>query len=347
MNARLLLKAAAAIGMTLFATDMSLKVGFLSAPQSNIALIWSSAHLFLLLLLLTYSYISIGYKSRWIGIFLAQFFFLITTSALGVTIGLGISVFIGFSLGVLVFLTYTRWISLFFLSRAIFPENTVKDGFDEKLMFWCNKTDWNVRKFVRNSKTETTTYMVWNNNHCYVLYPINMEEKFDEKLSKKHASLTYLNKNINPWLLYQTKKNLPLWRSGNAPMMLVLFDNDSVNGRTAEAIGVSIPDSQKKIPVGIQPGKNFMTSKKNPLDSIDEKFGKYLPTLSKKNLKALDSFGRSGKSEYLDDNDNLNNNNVSADDSAFDKNRNSNPKIVESVEIKTNGKKRSPNAKKK
>jgi len=186
------------------------------------------------------------------------------------------------------------------------PNSSSDEHTDAAIERQIEGTSWEARKITTRSlfkKEYTSDYLVWNDTYAFVLHPVKLTSKFSISPGRKSTKLVHRGHSINPWLLYLINKRLPLWRSKNASMMLVLLDVENKNGVTSEAIGVSIPDSKKKIPVGIYPGKNFLnsSSKKSAgvLDDIEKKYSSYLTTLTEKQKKAMSEIGLSGESEYL------------------------------------------------
>lgn len=115
--------------------------------------------------------------------------------------------------------------------------------------------------------------------------------------------LAHRGVSINTWLLNMANRRLPLWRARNAPIMLVLLDSNSENGIKPQVIGVAMPDTLKKMPVGVYPAKGLLSSapkkSKAVFSDIDTSYGEFVGELSDKHLKAMSEIGLTNESEYI------------------------------------------------
>lgn len=307
MNARVMVKATIATVVTVFMANFALQAGAMLSPYSAAGLLWLSAHLTLFFFVLMFSYFSIGYRSRWTAVIYSQVFTLFAGVILiGFTppiLGVGLSALLGFGL----FTLYYKGLGKRAYSAAHMPNNYVDERLDAAVEKHIASGEWNARKLTTRTKVrdnEISDYLVWNDDYAFLVHPVKLENKLAISPGLRSSKLVHKGRSINPWLLYLVNKRIPLWKSKNAPIFLVLLDVDNTNGTAPEAIGVSIPDSKKKIPVGIYPGKKFAANNtKKPtglFDDLVKKYAQYSEPLTEKQKKAMSEIGVTDESEYLD-----------------------------------------------
>lgn len=305
-NARVLVKAAIASLVALFTANFALSGGVFLSPESSVGLVWMTAQLFFFFAVVGVSYLTTGSRSRWTGASYALIFNLIMTSAFIESMNSNLAIGLGMACGLALFMGYYR-AGIWKAGRSSSaPANEISTSIDEALALHAEREGWEIRKMHkvnRIRKTDTIDYLVWNGQHAYVLHPVRLESKFSISPSRKSTKLVHRGMSINPWLLWLINKRIPLWRARNANIMLVLLDVSNMNGTTPETIGVSLPDTPKKLPVGIFPAKNMLAQRKKigVLSAIDRKYGVYLRDLTEKQKQAMSEIGMDDSSAYMED----------------------------------------------
>ena len=176
------------------------------------------------------------------------------------------------------------------------PQNILDEKTEKTILELFHKAEWGATSLKDNNKKddETGKVLVWD-EQGYILYPIFMEEAFTSVETKKASTLSYQDNNINPWLLHLVFSEIPVWKARNANLNLVLLDMNNRNGKKARVIGVNIPDSSKKIPVGIIPAKSLLSGNIKEADNIitmlDSEMSIHTRSLSKKQKEAVSRIG--------------------------------------------------------
>lgn len=305
LNARVMIKAVVATIVTLMISNSVLQLGVVLSPYSAIGLIWMGSTLFLYCGLLALSYSTVGYRSRWTGILIAVLVQTIVAITLLTTLPALVAIGLSVILATLSFLFYYKILGKILAHTSAMPKSFYSEEVEGFLLKAADEEGWNIRKMERRAKRKkekVVDYLAWNSDHAFVLHPVKLNSKFAISPTRKSVRLTHDGYSINSWLLALVNKQLPIWRSRNAGMMLVLLDLDSMNGTKAETIGVAVPDSSKRIPVGIFPTKRALNSgptKSKLFSSIDNEYGKFTEQLTEKQRKAMSEIGIADESAYL------------------------------------------------
>ena len=267
INARVLIKAALSLLTVLLTSNFALTGGFILDPDSTTGLVWMCAQFFLFFALLAMSYLITGYRSRWTGITLSLIAAVVSGTMLTVLLPPmgGIAASLGVGFGVFVF--YYRTLAGLLLRKSAMPLNVDSEAIEKSVYDHADKEGWTVRKLVGRShrgKPGKVDYLLWNENHALVIHPVELESKFSIAPTRRTATLSHKGYSINNWLLQLVNTRLPLWRSRNASMMLVLLDVNNVNGGRSETIGVGLPDTKKRIPVASIQERVFFTTLRSP-----------------------------------------------------------------------------------
>lgn len=302
LQARVVLKALATILIAALTSQMALQSGIIFNAKSSIGLVWMLNQFLLLFLCLAISYLSIGSRSRWTATWVGLIASSLISVSLVSSIHPGAALIISNLLSVTVFWFWYR--GAFGIKIADMPKYTWSDEMAETVAAHCDAEGWSYRVLIRKTKgrknSAQKTILAWNNKQAFLFYPVSMDRKFGISAAKRGtAGLTYNSAPINPWLLELVNTAIPLWRSRNAPITLVLLDVNNANGGTIEAIGVSIPDTKKKIPVGVAPAKvmlNGVTKKSfGSLSKIATALEVWTESLAEKHVIAMSEIGQLDK----------------------------------------------------
>lgn len=305
LNARVLIKAVVSGLIAVFLANFALQGGVIFDPTSSVGLVWMTAQIFLFFALIATSYLMTGHRSRWTGAALSCASALMAAAALSELLPMLGAIGASMGVGFLTFFAYYRLSGKLMEHSRLMPTHEVSEAIEEAVYAQAEREGWEVRRLASRSllrRTETVDYLVWNGTHAYVLHPVRLASKFSISPGRRATKLVHRGASINPWLLNLVSKRLPLWRARNAPMMLVLLDVASTNGVRPETIGVSIPDSPRKIPVGIYPAKGMLTASKKSkgaLADMDRTYGDFLKPLTERQIEAMGEIGLRGNSEYL------------------------------------------------
>lgn len=293
MNARVFIKIGVASIITVLLASFSFKVGSYADPNGTGGLVWMCAILFLFFGCLAFSYLVSSGRSRWGSMIGTQIV------AFGVTyiFALGFeSVILGTVIGLLAGVGF--FVAIYKLSGASrfskkgMPVNSLTEEFISSSTTAAYENA--MESFViYGRKSETGSVVVWAEK-AYLLHPIIMNKSFSA-IGRKLDKLGYGRKNINPWLINISFQEVPVWKSRGASIMTVLVDLKNANGSTPRVIGVTLPDTNRKLPVGILPGK--LLQSKDPeklqkaLETLEEEFGDFTKSITEKQKAALSRFG--------------------------------------------------------
>lgn len=287
INARVIIKSIISIIIVLLEASYAFKIGVLYDPTEMIGSLWLFAILFTFFTCLSISYILPSNSSRWGVATIATFIsFSTTLILLGAFEDNRISILIGVITAITIFVLWYRWGSKSFYSQKNMPvidfEEEFYDFYDE-----VTKNAWGVKPITK--KGEIKAALVWNDTKAFVVTTVHLEQKLGLS-GRKKMYLSYKGKNINPWLLAQAFTLVPHWRLKNADILLVFLDRKNKNGLKSKVIGVEVPDSNRKLPVGIYPAKNFIDKRKYTalLENMSKEFDEFIIDLNDSQRDALD-----------------------------------------------------------
>lgn len=294
MNARIFIKIAIVSLINLFMGTTAFQIGSFVDNLGTGGLVWMASTFFTFFALLAYSYATISAKSRWnaLGISTVLGFIMTYVFSIG-----GLNTTIASLVGIIVssisfFILYKTGKKNSF-KKSEMPENLLNSKTERTIIDLFTKSGWNATS-LKDKDLDEGTILVWEEKG-YILYPISMEESFTSIETKRSSTLSYQDNNINPWLLDLVFSKIPVWKARNAHLNLVLLDLNNRNGKKARVIGVNIPDSSKKIPVGIIPAKSLLSGNLNEADNIitmlDSEMSVHTRDLSTKQKEALSQIG--------------------------------------------------------
>lgn len=289
-HARAVFKAAITVIAVVGLASLGFMIGTANDPILQLSgVIWFFSTVVVALLSLAISYLTFSVRSRWTATTLAvvtQFTvsYLVMLSFLNLYAG----VISGSIAGIIVF-------CLFYFSKgwrwqrsSLMPQNIASDVLTENIKEAFTKEGYEFRDM--REKSNKGGYLVWKEK-AYLIYPIRMEKDFEVYT---RTELRYNNKNINPWLAMVTTKNTPSFRAKNASIMTVLLDLTNSNGNAGKVIGMSTPDTKKKTPVGIFPGRELNSSrddKSGIIQNFEKRFSGSTLELTEKHKEALKGIG--------------------------------------------------------
>ena len=288
INARTVVKAIVAVGLTLVESAYGFRLGATGDATGVGGTFWMMSTIALLFAMLSVSYIVPSIASRWnvITVMLIVHFMLVFSIGIA-TLNMVLSSIVSFFLCVILFVLLYRFA----------PKNLYKD---EKMPIvqWDGETlnelynealqlGYGAQKI---EKKHGSGLLVWNESYCFLLIPIVMSQSFGIGGGFKKSGLVYQGKNITPWLFRLVAYFTPTRRTRGANIMTVLLDTRGANGKDAKTIGVSLPDSKRKIPVGMLPAKDLINNYKKLLTKVfGNDFANFNQKLTEKQLYMLDT----------------------------------------------------------
>jgi hypothetical protein len=198
----------------------------------------------------------------------------------------------GLILGLIFFVSIYKLTGASRFSKKGMPANKLTDDFVETATAGAaeNAMDSFV---IYGRQAETGSVVVWADK-AYLLHPIVMDKAFSA-IGRKADKLGYAQKSINPWLINLSFQEVPVWKSRGANIMTVLVDLKNANGGKPRVIGVSLPDTKQKLPVGILPGRVFQSNDPHKIQKafevLEDEFSDFTRPITDKQKAALSRFG--------------------------------------------------------
>lgn len=294
MNARVFVKAIAASVVTLMLSSFAFKIGSFADPQGTGGLVWMCATLFLFFACLPFSYLVSSGKSRWGTMVVVQILAFLATYSFSIGfINVNLGVIAGLVIGFAAFALLFKFSSSSRFSKKGMPRNLLTDEFSDSIAIAATETGMESVTLI-GKKDNTGSMLVWN-DRAFLLHPVLIETAFTA-IGRKARRLGYRGKNVNPWLINLAFKESPVWKSRGADIMTVLVDLENKNGNEPKVIGVSLPDTNRQLPIGVIPGRMFKA--KNPevleraFEMLEDEFAEYVKPLTEKQKRALGRIGR-------------------------------------------------------
>lgn len=297
MNARVIIKSVISILVAIILSTFAFQISVSSIGYNTSGVMWMLSMLLSYTGLLTYSYMTNSGVSRWGVITFSNIIMFISVFiALSASVPLMLSCLIGLVISTVFFVFFYKFTKKTKVKNRKVPENIFTPKVTKALIAGAEEAGWNIT-LINNRKEGTGDFLIWK-DRAYLLHPIALENKFTN-VGKKHVSLGYKGKSINPWLLSLAFSNAPLWRSRGAEINVVLLDLKNKNNSSPKVIGASVPDSKRKIPVSVFPAR--LIYGEDPakigkmIDKIDDEMGGYTNDLNARQKKALSRIGKRGK----------------------------------------------------
>lgn len=292
LNARVLIKATVALLATLMEAAWAFKIGSVSDYQGSGGTAWMLSILISFFTVLAISYTIPSSRSRWGTATMtttASFFFVYLVAVGGFP--LSWAALVSGVLNVAFFILIYRFGRKSSYKILDMPMVNMDEDVQEKIISSVKEYGWGA---VPTKGKLRGGVLIWNQRNAFVLSTVNLPQKFGISFKGRRAKgerhLTYNGKNINPWLMNIAFQMIPYWRTKGADIMLVLLDRRDGNGKEAKTIGVQLPDTKGRVPVGIMPAQHYLERNKFPelAKAIEEEFGGYVRELTPRQLKALD-----------------------------------------------------------
>lgn len=289
MNARVFVKAVVASILVLVMGSYGFKLGATMDPQGVSGTIWMTSMYSTFFACLAGSFIWPSGKSRW-GVVtatsVAGFAGIFLMAAGGIPLGLAI--LLGNVFSVALFFLWYRFGKAARYKADAMPTVSTSEELVDSLHTAAIETG---RGAWKRQKKETNSLVFWNETVAFQLVGLHLEQAFGVG-GRRGQYLTYRTRNINPWLLSLAYRLAPTRKTRGADIMLVLLDFENKNGSQARVVGVNVPDTRKKIPVGILPVKHLLSESKHGklLALVEKEFNEFVTELSPKQLESLDSF---------------------------------------------------------
>lgn len=293
MNARVFIKIGVASIATILLSSFAFKIGSYADPNGTGGLVWMCAVLFLFFACLAFSYLVSSGRSRWgssIGTQIIAFGATYITSVAFENVLLG--TLIGLTIGLVQFFVVYKLSGASRFSKKGMPVNSLTEDFITSAAVAAEENA--MDSFViAGRKPETGSVVIWREK-AYLLHPVIMDRAFTA-VGRKADKLGYNRKNVNPWLINVSFQETPVWKSRGANIMTVIVDLRNANGNTPRVIGVSLPDTKRKLPVGILPGRMLQTNNPDKLrkafELLEEEFADFTKSITVKQRAALSRFG--------------------------------------------------------
>lgn len=293
MNARVFIKIGIASISTILLSSFAFKIGSYADPNGTGGLVWMCAVLFLFFGCLSFSYLVSSGKSRWgtlIGTQIITFgiTYIVSVGFENVLLGTAVGLILGFVFFAVVY----KLSGASRFSKSGMPVNLLTDNFIDSTSIAAEENA--MDSFViAGSKDETGSMVIWRDK-AYLLHPIVMDKAFSA-VGRKADKLGYNRKSVNPWLINVSFKETPVWKSRGANIMTVLVDLKNANGKEPRVIGVALPDTKRKLPVGVLPGKIFESKDPEKLraafEMLEDEFSDFVKPVTEKQKNALSRFG--------------------------------------------------------
>lgn len=293
MNARVFIKIGIASITTILLSSFAFKVGSYADPNGTGGLVWMCAVLFLFFGCLAYSYLVSSGRSRWGTLIGTQFIAFSTTYITSVAFeNVLLGTAIGLALGFISFFAIYKLSGSSRFSKSGMPVNKLTEDFINSAIIAADENA--MDSFVITGyKPETGSIVVWREK-AFLLHPVVMDKAFSA-VGRKADKLGYNQKSVNPWLINVSFQETPVWKSRGANIMTVLVDLKNANGREPRVIGVALPDTKRKLPVGVLPGKIFTSKDPEKLqkafEMLEDDFGDFAKPITEKQKAALSRFG--------------------------------------------------------
>lgn len=262
LNARIFIKVAVVLTLNIFIAAAAFQVGSFADQAGTGGLVWMSSTLFAFFTMLSVSYVISSGKGRWGAIGAGTFLGFIVSyifAAGGLNVSLSAIIGVVVSIGVFLLAYKTGNKNKYKVSEM--PTNLLTEELSKNIVKVFEENGWQATS-LKSDKDDTGTVLTWD-DRGYVLYPVYMDEEFTSIETKKKTMLGYKSVNINPWLLNLVQNKLPIWKSRNANLNLILLDMENANGTIPRVIGVNVADSKKPIPVGIIPAYSLSPTESN------------------------------------------------------------------------------------
>lgn len=292
-NARVLIKSTVAIGLVLVESAWAFKIGAVSDYTGNGGSTWMLSTLVAFFTALAISYQMPSARSRWGVAALtttASFFFVYSVAMGGLS--LGWAAVIGAALNIAFFILIYRYGRRSSYKVNNMPPVDMDEETQKAITEGLRNYGWGAAPAKGRYKGGL---LLWNERHAFVLSTMESKQRFGISAKGRRARgesyLTYEGNNVNPWLMDLVFQLVPFWRTRGANIMLVLLDRRNGNGTDAKVIGVEVPDTKARIPVGILPAQSYLDSRRYPqmAKRIEDEFNGYLHALTPRQIRALDS----------------------------------------------------------
>ena len=319
MNARVIIKVLFVGVLTLFLSTWGFQIGSIVEPRTGGGLVWMTSTLFCFFFLMSLSYLMASGVSRWGTIGIATTLgFASAYIMIAFRVPVIWSALLGIPVALMVFSFFYKLTRKTRFKTIDMPTNVLDDTLVETIIRGAELAGW--ESTVLRDDEESGSVLVWR-DRAYLLHPVRMDEAFGT-IGRKNDSLGYKGKNINPWLLHLALKKAPLWRARGAQITPVLLDmrNKSGSRDKIRIIGAGLPDTKKKLPVGLIKAKVLLSKNdektEDLLSIIDGELSPFVHPISDKQYLALARIGKTNKSDdELDESDNSGYNDSSENDS--------------------------------
>lgn len=287
LNGRVILKATASFFLLSLETSYAFKLGTYTDPNGLGSVLWMFLVFTVFFLCLSISYLVPSSYSRWIAVPLSTTIGFFTTYVVAIAgVSLSYSAVIGAITSLVIFFLFYKFGRKNLYRKKILPTATLKEDLLEELRETALNYGWGavaLRKRGRNA------LLIWNENGVYALSGVELEQRIGVS-GKRHPFLSYKGKNINAWLMETVYHFSPLLKTKGVDLVTVLLDLESRNGIEPKTVGVQIPDSKKKIPVGIYPARTLLKRKayRELLEDIERNYKDFVSIPSERQLYRLD-----------------------------------------------------------
>lgn len=287
VNAKVIVKATVATALVILEAGWAFQVGVTVDPTATGALLWMMMTLTTYFACLTLSYLLPSLASRWTTSLLATTFgFLLTHALLFALIPPIPGVAGACASSLLIFLALSRFGSRSLYRRKHFPQLSQDGDLLEAMRQGLLQSGWGASVVGRRRRR---ALLAWDERHAFVLTVVELEQKFG-MVGRRRFHLSYKGRGLSPWLLDTHRRLVPFWRTKGAPLLLVLLDERNRNGVRGELVGVDLPDTAKKLPVGVYPASGFLARRAwgSMMKELVATYGEVLPELTPRQVKALD-----------------------------------------------------------
>lgn len=249
-NARIVLKILLSVGVLLGASFLAASLGIYATSFPVVGILWALFHIAAYLGLLAVSFLIHSGVGRWLVLTAATILqFIVTSAILVANVPASWALLIGAMAGVVTFMLIYLFNPRTVVSKHM-PPSSFSEDFFKAIVRGADKLGYEAR--LLSSRGNLGSAVLLFKEKAFILYPAALEQSFGIR-GKRSKHLSYNYKGINPWLL-KILHTYAAWGGKKADRGVVIVDTKRRNGGTGKMIGVSSPDTNKRMLVGIAPG---------------------------------------------------------------------------------------------
>lgn len=298
-NARVVIKVVLVTALNVFLASYAFQFGSIMDPQGVGGLVWMAATMFTFFALISLSYLVPSGTSRWGAIGLATVLGFCTTYACStVAVPVALAALLGALVAGTTFLLRYRLNRRTMVQFGKMPPNVLTGMVAEGLAEGAHMAGW--ESTILQGEGETGSVLIWR-DRAYLFHPVRMDSPLGV-LGFRGEKLGYQGKNINPWLIHLALREAPLWRARGAQVSVVLLDLTGLAtgvSQPMKVIGASLPDTQKRLPIGLvravglkgRSSASLAEAAEDLISMVDDEMAPFVGTVTDRQYLALSRIG--------------------------------------------------------